>query len=169
MNWWNDNLHSVYRVTQWYYILGYYCWLLDVDMLISVQMASLATYFGLGQQTHRYFYCLQGIIFICSPLLHEMITFAIFSQELRWCSDESWSSQALCNSLVLGNYLVSKAVRLAFSWLISHCQFMVSSNFNQLCVSSICHPMSMTCSIASSSCSTVFSQWSEQYCMQTNG
>ncbi|KAH9697106.1 protein NEN2 [Citrus sinensis] len=27
--------------------------LLDADMLISVQMASLATYFGLGQQTHR--------------------------------------------------------------------------------------------------------------------
>ncbi|KAH9721958.1 protein NEN1 [Citrus sinensis] len=29
------------------------CLLLDADMLISVQMASLATYFGLGQQTHR--------------------------------------------------------------------------------------------------------------------
>jgi len=38
--------------------------LLDADMLVSEQMASLATYFGLGQQTHRYFYRLQGVMLL---------------------------------------------------------------------------------------------------------
>ena len=44
------------------------CLLLDADMLISVQMASLATYFGLGQQTHRYFYRLQGVTLLALAL-----------------------------------------------------------------------------------------------------
>lgn len=42
--------------------------LLDADMLVSEQMASLATYFGLGQQTHRYFYRLQGVMLLALAL-----------------------------------------------------------------------------------------------------
>lgn len=69
-------------------------------------MASLASYFQLGQQKHRYQYNWSTPFFVCVNLYHlsSQTDKSIFVQEPRRCSYELGGSQTLCYCSISGMY-----------------------------------------------------------------